>query len=75
MGPSPQPCYKWWNQSKQGQHPGVELCKSDEIERLLRSPSYVLGRCLLKACVPLYCFYRGSRKTLGNWRRRFLKRK
>jgi len=60
---------------EQGQHPGVELRKSDDIEQLLRSPSYVLGRGLLKACAPLYCAYRMSRSTLGDWRRRCLKRR
>jgi len=45
---------------KQGQHLGVDLRQSDDLDQLLRSPSYVLGRGLLKACLPLYCAYRMS---------------
>lgn len=59
---------------KQGRHPGVALRQSDDIEHVLRSPLYMLGRGLLKACVPFYHAFRKSRRALGNWRRLCLKR-
>lgn len=60
---------------RRGQHPGVDLRRSEDIEELLRSRTYVLGRSLLKACSPFYCFYRSCRDTLGIFRRQYKNRK
>lgn len=58
---------------KQGQHQGIDLRQVNDIDELLRSPLYIIGRGLLKACVPFYCAYSMSRKIVGNWRRHYLK--
>lgn len=58
---------------KLGEHASVELRRSQDIEDLLSSPLYSLGRSVLKACSILYSVYLSCRRLLGRCRRRDFK--
>ena len=60
---------------RQGQHPGVLLRQTGDIEELLNSAFYLLGRGFLKAISVFYKLYYSGRKTLGLMKRSLLRRR
>jgi hypothetical protein len=56
-----------------GEHAGISLRPTDDIDALLKSRTYAAGRALLKALYPFWHAYREGRRRLGRLRRRLVR--
>jgi hypothetical protein len=64
-GPVPSEVERLVAAVRQGQHPGVQVRAPDELDLLLGSARYAIGRGVLKAWFPLWLGWRKPRLLLG----------